>query len=73
MSAANNDSQDVLCPEEAMSEVMLTAAAYLPSTGNEVIDGSAEDAACVHLTEDKKAYYHGPDVWPSQMQESMKK
>jgi len=55
MSGANSDSQDVLCPKEAMSEVMLTATINLPSTGNEVMDGSAKDAA----------YYHGPRIWHS--------
>ena len=63
MSEVNSDSQGVLCPEEAMSEAVLTATTNHPSAGNEVMDGSAKDAA----------YYHGPDIWPSQTQESSKK
>ena len=51
-------------PEEAMFQNMLTATTNLPSTQNEVIDGSAGDAACIYHT-DKDGSFPLPDVRPA--------
>jgi hypothetical protein len=53
MSATDNNSQDVLCPEEAMSGARLTATTNLPSTKTEEMYGSAEDTACIYHIDEK--------------------
>ena len=47
-----------------MFQNMLTATTNLPSTQNEVIDGSAGDAACIYHT-DKDGSFPLPDVRPA--------